>query len=72
MTHLRTFLENYDTNFPYKEVTVKLKDVKNPWISKTLKKLSIWKQKLRVKYLKQKTTESEKTYKDHKNQFKKC
>ena len=27
---LSTFLEIYDTNFPWKQVTVKPKDVKNP------------------------------------------
>ena len=37
-TFLRTFLENYEINFPYKQVTVKPKDVKNPWMSKALKK----------------------------------
>ena len=40
-------------------------------MSKALKKSSIQKQKLYVKYLKQKTTESEKTYKDYKNLFNK-
>ena len=70
-TFLRTFLEIYETHFPYKQVTVKPKDVKNPWMSKTLKKSSIQKQKLHVKYLKQKTTASEKTYKDYKNLFNK-
>ena len=50
---------------------MKLKDVKNPWMSKALKKSSIQKQKLYVKYLKQKATESEKNYKDHKNLFNK-
>ena len=40
-------------------------------MSKALKKSSIQKQKLYVKYLKQKTTESEKTYEDYKNLFNK-
>ena len=70
-TFLSTFLEIYEINFPYKQVTVKPKDVKNPWTSKTLKKSSIQKQKLYVKYLKQKTTDSKKTYKDYKNLFNK-
>ena len=39
---------------------MKPKDVKNPWMSKPLKKSSIQKQKLYVKYSKQKTTEFEK------------
>ena len=38
-------------------------------MSKALKSSSIQKQKLYVKYLKQKTAESEKTYKDYKNLF---
>ena len=57
-TFLSTFLEIYETNFPYKQVTVKPKDIKNPWMSKALKKSSIQKQKFYVKYLKQKMIES--------------
>ena len=38
-------------------------------MSEALKKLSIQKQKLYVKHLKQKTTESSKTYKNYKNLF---
>ena len=49
-TFLSTFLEIYETNFPYKQVTVKPKDIKNPWMSKVLKKSSIQKQKFYVKY----------------------
>ena len=40
-------------------------------MSRTLKKSSIQKQKLYVEYLKQKTTESENTYKDYRNLFNK-
>ena len=40
-------------------------------MSRALKKSSIQKQKLYVEYLKQKTTESENTYKDYRNLFKK-
>ena len=69
-TFLSTFLESYKTNLPYKQV-VKPKDVKNPQMSKALKKSAIQKQKLCVKYLKQKTTESEKTCKNYKNLFNK-
>ena len=68
---LSTFLEIYETNFPHKQVTVKPKDVKNPWMSMALKKSSIQKQKLHVKYLNQKTTKSEKTYKEYRNLFNK-
>ena len=68
---ISTFLEIFETNFPYKQVTVKPKDVKNLWMSMALKKSSIQKQKLHVKYLNQKTTKSEKTYKEYKNLFNK-
>ena len=70
-TFLSTFLEIYESNFPYKQVTVKPKQVKNPWMSEALKTSYIQKQYLYVKYLKQKTTESEKTYKHYKNLFNK-
>ena len=61
-TFLSTFLEIYRTNFPYKQVTVNPKDVKNTWMSQPLKNSSIQKQKLQAKYLKEKTTkESAKT-----------
>ena len=48
-TFLSTFSEIYETNFPFKQVTVKPKDVRNPWMGKALKKSSIQKQKLYVK-----------------------
>ena len=75
-TFLSTFLEFYEINFPCKQVPIKPKDVKNPWMSKALKQSSLQKQNLYVKYLKQKTkkhkkTDSEKTYKDYKNLFSK-
>ena len=54
-TFLSTLLEIYETNFPYKQVTVNLKDVKIPWMRKAFKISSIQKQNLYVKYLKQKT-----------------
>ena len=37
-TFRSTFLEIYETNFPYKQATVKPKDEKNPWMSEALKK----------------------------------
>lgn len=57
-------MDIYETHFSYKQILVKLKDVKNPWMSRVLEKLY-------AKYLKQKTTESKKTYKDYKNLFNK-
>ena len=64
-------MEIYETNFPYKQVTAKPNNVKSPWMSKALRKSSFQKLKLYVKYLKQKTTESKKTYKEKigKNNF---
>ena len=35
---LSTFFEIYETNFFYKQLTVKPKDIKNSWMSKVLKK----------------------------------
>ena len=65
---IETFLSTFsETNFPCKQVTVKPikpKDVKNLWMSKTLKKLPIQQPKPYVNYLKEKPTDSEKTYKD--------
>ena len=60
-TFLSTFLKIYETSLPYKQVTVKPKDVR---MSKALNFFLF-----HVKYLKQKTTESEKIYKDYKNLF---
>ena len=57
-TFLSTFLEIYETNFPYKQVTVKPKDEKNLWMSKAFKKSSIQKQKLSLK----ESTKTTKTY----------
>ena len=51
-TFLNTFLEIYETDFPYKQVTAKPKYVKHPRMRKALKKLSMSKQKLYMKYLK--------------------
>ena len=59
---LSTFLEIHETNFPYKQVTAKPKDAQNLWMNKALKKSFIQKQKLYVKYFKQKTTDSEKNF----------
>ena len=36
---ISTFLEIYETNFPYKKAIVKPKDLKNPWMSKALKNI---------------------------------
>ena len=38
-TFLSIFLEIYETDFPYKQVTAKSKEVKHPWMSKALKNI---------------------------------
>ena len=50
---------------------MKTKDLETPWMSLGLKKSSRRKQKLYVKFLKSKTTESEDEYKSYKNIFEK-
>ena len=57
---LRTFNGLYNQAFPLKEVSLKLKTVFNPWMSKGLQKSSERKQKLYDKFLKSKTNENEK------------
>ena len=46
---LRTFNGLYNHVFPMKEVSLKLKTVFNPWMTKSLQKSSKRKQKLEVK-----------------------
>ena len=66
---LRTFSGLYDHAFPIKEVSVKLENVFNPWMTKRLQKSSKKKQKLYDKFLKSKTNENEKKYKKYKSLF---
>ena len=49
----------------------KIKDLNSPWMSKGLKKSSKLKQKLYIKFLKNKTTQNETIYKNYKNLFEK-
>ena len=65
----RTFSGLYDHAFPIKEVSLKLKNVFNPWMTKGLQKSSKKKQKLYDKFLKSKTNENEKKYKTYKSLF---
>ena len=60
---LRTFSGLYDHAFPIKEVSVKLENVFNPWMTKRLQKSSKKKQDLYDKFLKSKAKENEKKYK---------
>ena len=66
---LRTFSGLYNHAFPIKEVSLKLKNVFNPWMTKGLQKSSKKKQKLYDKFLKSKTNENEKKYKTYKSLF---
>ena len=68
---LKIFSKIYDKYFPLLEIEVKTKDIKNPWMSKGMKKSSKKKQRLYIKFLKIKTPESEKKYKDFKQLFEK-
>ena len=66
---LRTFNGLYNHAFPIKEVSLKLKTVFNPWMTKDLQKSSKRKQKLYDKFLKSKTNENENKYKTYKSLF---
>ena len=46
--------------------------MKTPWFSKGLKKSSKTKERLYIKFLKDKRTESEEKYKNYKNHFEKA
>ena len=58
-------------NFPLTEIEIKPKNLKTPWFSKGLKKSSKTKQRLYIKFLKNKSAESEEKYKNYKNLFEK-
>ena len=61
----------YFKNFPLLETEVKSKDLRTPWMSKTMRKSSKQKQKLYIKFLKSKNPEDELIYKNYKNLFEK-
>ncbi|XP_065658222.1 uncharacterized protein LOC136082726 [Hydra vulgaris] len=67
----KSFYEVYDVNFPKCEINLKTKSVKSPWITNTLRKSSKVKQKLYIKYLKEKTIESKTIYKKYAREFEK-
>ena len=58
-------------NFPLTKIEIKPKNLKTPWFSKGLKKSSKTKQRLYIKFLKNKSAESEEKYKNYKNLFEK-
>ncbi|XP_065662942.1 uncharacterized protein LOC136085555 [Hydra vulgaris] len=66
-----TFFSVYDANYPVFEITLKPKTLKNPWITKGLKKSSKIKQNLYIKYLKTKSHANLRIYKNYKTLFEK-
>ena len=70
-TFLKTFSDIYDSYFPIEELSVKQKDLQTPWMSRALKQISKQKQKLYIRYIKLKTNDAEKSYKDYKSLFEK-
>ena len=65
------FLTLYEKHFPSKEYKVKNRDLVSPWMTKGMKKSSKQKQKLYIKYLKNKNHETASEYKNYKNLFEK-
>ena len=70
-TFFKIFSELYEKHFPLKDFQIKVKDLQAPWISKGLKKSSKQKQKLYIKFLKNKSTQNEQIYKNYKHLFEK-
>ena len=70
-TFLKILTDIYDANFLIHERILKDKDIKSPWISKSLKKSSKTKQRFYIKFLKTKTLEDESKYKNYKILFEK-
>ncbi|XP_065685233.1 uncharacterized protein LOC136097102 [Hydra vulgaris] len=65
------FLKNYNKYFPIKVMLVKEKHLKCPWITKGIKKSSKKKQKLYIKYSKNRNEANLNAYKQYKNLFEK-
>ena len=69
--YFKIFSELYKKHCPLKDLQIKVKDLQAPWISKGLKKLSKQKQKLCIKFLKNKSIQNEQIYKNYKHLFEK-
>ena len=67
---LKIFSELYEKHFPLKDFQIKVKDLQAPWISKGLKKSSEQTQKMYIKFLKNKSIQSEQIYKKYKHLLK--
>ena len=61
----------YDDCFPIKVIEIKTKNLLSPWITKGIKESSKKKQTLHEKFLKKKSPNNEKEYKDYKELFEK-
>ena len=70
-TFLKIFSELYENHFPLKDFQIKVKDLQAPWISKGLKKSSKQKQKIYIKFLKNKSIQNEQICKNYKHLFEK-
>ena len=66
---LNIFIEIYDKSFPKSEDKVKFKSDQSPWITKGVTKSSKKKQRIYEKFLKNRTSKNEETYKTYKNLF---
>ena len=66
---LEKFITLYNTHFPIKTIEIKTKSLFSPWITNGLLKSSKQKQKLYIKYLKNRTFLNETNYKNYKNLF---
>ncbi|XP_065640435.1 uncharacterized protein LOC136073028 [Hydra vulgaris] len=65
------FYKIYEANFPIREIVLNAKDISCHWITKGIKKLSKIKQKLYIKYLKNKSDKHKNNYTVYKNLFEK-
>ena len=59
----------YDKYFPKQNIRIYKKDLQSPWITRGIKKSSKRKQKLYVKFLKNRNSKSELEYKNYKKLF---
>ena len=68
---LSQFSNLYDKHFPIKILNIKTKNILSPWITKGITKSSKQKQKLYIKFLKNKSTTNNNKYKTYKQMFEK-
>ena len=61
--------KTYDKYFPKVRINIKAKTIRNPCITKGIRKSSKNKQKLYVRFLKKRTPQNEQKYKNYKHLF---